>query len=239
VPVSVNVSARSFQSPRLVDKIKWSLEEAEVSGDCLEIEITEATLMLDLERAADVLARLSGFGVSIAIDDFGTGYSSLSYLKRLPIHTLKIDQSFIIDVAFDNQDIAIVRSIIDLGHNLGYKVVAEGVESGMAWDMLNNLGCDSAQGFHVSHPLPEKHFASWLARSSASLTLRADYVFRGWSLWRLPVRKVSSRLLDPIPSLAAIRGIWPSRLDSMALIGPQANPAIHGGFHGAFRCISC
>jgi len=166
VPVSVNVSARSFQGPRLVDKIKWCLEEAEMSGDCLEIEITEATLMLDLERAADVLAGLSDFGVSIAIDDFGTGYSSLSYLKRLPIHTLKIDQSFIIDVAFDNQDIAIVRSIIDLGHNLGYKVVAEGVESDTAWDMLNNLGCDSAQGFHVSHPLPEKHFASWLARSA-------------------------------------------------------------------------
>ena len=170
VPVSVNVSARSFQSPRLVDKIKWSLDEAEVSGDCLEIEITEATLMLDLERAADVLTRLSDFGVSIAIDDFGTGYSSLSYLKRLPIHTLKIDQSFIIDVAFDNQDIAIVRSIIDLAHNLGYKVIAEGVESGMAWDMLNNLGCDSAQGFHVSHPLPEKRFASWLARSAISLS---------------------------------------------------------------------
>jgi EAL domain-containing protein (putative c-di-GMP-specific phosphodiesterase class I) len=166
IPVSVNVSARSFQSPRLVEKIKCSLQEAGVSGDHLEIEITEATLMLDLERAADVLVRLSDFGVSIAIDDFGTGYSSLSYLKRLPIHTLKIDQSFIIDVAFDNQDIAIVRSIIDLGHNLGYKVVAEGVESATAWDMLTKLGCDSAQGFHVSYPLPEKHFASWLARSS-------------------------------------------------------------------------
>ena len=169
VPVSVNVSARSFQGPRLVDKIRWCLDEAEVSGDWLEIEITEATLMLDLERAADVLARLSDFGVSIAIDDFGTGYSSLSYLKRLPIHTLKIDQSFIIDVAFDNQDIAIVRSIIDLGHNLGYKVVAEGVESEMAWDMLCKLGCDSAQGFHISQPLPENHFARWLARSSTFL----------------------------------------------------------------------
>jgi EAL domain-containing protein (putative c-di-GMP-specific phosphodiesterase class I) len=113
-----------------------------------------------------VLARLSDFGVSIAIDDFGTGYSSLSYLKRLPIHTLKIDQSFIIDVAFDSQDIAIVRSIIDLGHNLGYKVVAEGVESEMAWDMLCKLGCDSAQGFHISRPLSEKHFARWLAQST-------------------------------------------------------------------------
>jgi len=170
VPVSVNVSARSFQGPRLVDKIRWCLDEAEMSGDSLEIEITEATLMLDLERAADVLARLSDFGVSIAIDDFGTGYSSLSYLKRLPIHTLKIDQSFIIDVAFDNQDIAIVRSIIDLGHNLGYKVVAEGVESETAWDMLCKLGCDSAQGYHVSQPLPEKHFARWLAQSTVFQT---------------------------------------------------------------------
>jgi diguanylate cyclase (GGDEF)-like protein len=163
IPVSVNVSARSFQNPRLLEKIEWALQEAGVSGDCLEIEITEATLMQDLDRAADVLNRLSESGVSIAIDDFGTGYSSLSYLKRLPIHTLKIDQSFIIDVAFDQQDVAIVRSIIDLGHNLGYKVVAEGVESSMAWDMLNTLGCDTAQGFHISKPLPERHFSSWLA----------------------------------------------------------------------------
>jgi diguanylate cyclase (GGDEF)-like protein len=163
IPVSVNVSARSFQNPRLLEKIEWALQEADVSGDCLEIEITEATLMQDLDHAAEVLNRLSESGVSIAIDDFGTGYSSLSYLKRLPIHTLKIDQSFIIDVGFDQQDVAIVRSIIDLGHNLGYKVVAEGVENSMAWDMLNKLGCDTAQGFHISKPLPEGHFSSWLS----------------------------------------------------------------------------
>jgi diguanylate cyclase (GGDEF)-like protein len=165
IPVSVNVSARSFQNPRLLEKIEWALQEADVSGECLEIEITEATLMQDLDRAADVLNRLSESGVTIAIDDFGTGYSSLSYLKRLPIHTLKIDQSFIMDVAFDQQDVAIVRSIIDLGHNLGYKVVAEGVENSMAWDVLNKLGCDTAQGFHISKPLAENHFSSWLADS--------------------------------------------------------------------------
>ena len=165
IPVSVNVSARSFQNPRLLEKIERALQEADVSGDCLEIEITEATLMQDLDRAADVLNRLSESGVTIAIDDFGTGYSSLSYLKRLPIHTLEIDQSFIMDVAFDQQDVAIVRSIIDLGHNLGYKVVAEGVESSMAWDVLNKLGCDTAQGFHISKPLPENHFSSWLVDS--------------------------------------------------------------------------
>ena len=169
IPVSVNVSARSFQNPRLLEKIEWALQEAGVSGDCLEIEITEATLMQDLDRAAEVLNRLSESGVTIAIDDFGTGYSSLSYLKRLPIHTLKIDQSFIMDVAFDQQDVAIVRSIIDLGHNLGYKVVAEGVESSMAWDVLNKLGCDTAQGFHISKPLPEAHFSNWLADSGHAL----------------------------------------------------------------------
>jgi diguanylate cyclase (GGDEF)-like protein len=165
IPVSVNVSARSFQNPRLLEKVEWALQEAGVSGDSLEIEITEATLMQDLDRATDVLTRLSESGVSIAIDDFGTGYSSLSYLKRLPIHTLKIDQSFIVDVAFDQQDVAIVRSIIDLGHNLGYKVVAEGVENGMAWDVLDKLGCDTAQGFHISKPLSDNHFSGWLSDS--------------------------------------------------------------------------
>jgi EAL domain-containing protein (putative c-di-GMP-specific phosphodiesterase class I) len=101
--------------------------------------------------------------VTIAIDDFGTGYSSLSYLKKLPIHTLKIDQSFITDVAFDHQDIAIVRSIIELGHNLGYKVIAEGVENRNAWELLASLGCDTAQGFHISEPLTEDGFDLLLA----------------------------------------------------------------------------
>jgi EAL domain-containing protein (putative c-di-GMP-specific phosphodiesterase class I) len=160
--VSVNVSARSFQNPRLLEKVRWALKEADVDGEHLEIEITEATLMQDVQRATEVLSSLSDHGVTIAIDDFGTGYSSLSYLKQLPIHTLKIDQSFIMDVAFDNQDVAIVRSIIDLGHNLGYRVVAEGVETGMAWDMLSELGCDTAQGYHISRPLSDKHFSNWL-----------------------------------------------------------------------------
>lgn len=162
IPVSVNVSARSFQNPRLLDKILLALQEASVDGDQLVIEITEATLMQDISRATELLASLSDVGVTIAIDDFGTGYSSLSYLKRLPIHTLKVDRSFVTDVAFDKQDVAIVRSIIDLGHNLGYKVVAEGVENSMALNILNQLGCDSAQGFHISEPLPDDRFACLL-----------------------------------------------------------------------------
>jgi len=163
IPVSVNVSARSFQNPRLLDKIKWALREANVEGDCLEIEITEATLMQDIARASDVLNRLNDTGITIAIDDFGTGYSSLSYLKTLPIDTLKIDQSFIMDIAFDEQDVAIVRTIIDLGHNLGFKVVAEGVENVRAWDLLISLDCDVAQGFHISRPLAEDLFTSLIS----------------------------------------------------------------------------
>ncbi|MDX1697676.1 MAG: bifunctional diguanylate cyclase/phosphodiesterase, partial [Thiohalobacterales bacterium] len=168
IPVSVNVSARSFQNPRLLEKIDWALQEAAVEGDQLVIEITEATLMQDIDRATELLASLSDAGVTIAIDDFGTGYSSLSYLKRLPIHTLKIDQSFVTDVAFDKQDVAIVRSIIELGHNLGFKVVAEGVENGMALDMLGRLGCDTAQGFHISEPLPDDRFASLIGHSGST-----------------------------------------------------------------------
>jgi diguanylate cyclase (GGDEF)-like protein len=169
IPVSVNVSARSFQNPRLLDKIRWALQEAAVDGDQLVIEITEATLMQDVDRATEVLSSLSDAGVTIAVDDFGTGYSSLAYLKRLPIHTLKVDQSFVTDVAFDKQDVAIVRSIIDLGHNLGYKVVAEGVENSMALDVLNRLGCDMAQGFHISKPLSEDHFSCLLDTSGGRL----------------------------------------------------------------------
>ncbi len=163
IRVSVNVSARSFQNPRLLDKIKLALNKADVSGGLLELEITEASLMQDTGRAVEVLARLSDLGVTIAIDDFGTGYSSLSYLKKLPIHTLKIDQSFITHVAFDHQDIAIVRSIIELGHNLGYKVVAEGVENRSALELLGSLGCDAAQGFHISKPLSDDSFNLMLA----------------------------------------------------------------------------
>lgn len=165
MPVSVNVSARSFQNPRLIERIQKALEEAGVDGDCLEIEITEDTLMGDLGRGAETLALLHHLGVAVAVDDFGTGYSSLSYLKRLPINTLKIDKSFLVDMGHNGNDAMIVRSIIDLGHNLGFSVVAEGVEDVRAWDLLSQLGCDAVQGYHISHPLADSQFADWLQAS--------------------------------------------------------------------------
>jgi EAL domain-containing protein (putative c-di-GMP-specific phosphodiesterase class I) len=161
--ISVNVSARSFQSPGLVERIKKALAKAGVDGECLELEITEETLMVDLEAGARILNNLSELGVSIAIDDFGIGYSSLSYLKRLPIDTLKIDQSFLEGMSSNPKDVAIVRSIIELGHNLDCRVVAEGVEGEAVRLQLRDLGCDLVQGFHISKPLPDASFREWLS----------------------------------------------------------------------------
>jgi len=166
MPISVNVSARSFQSPGLVNRIEQSLKKAGLDGSSLEIEITEGTLMADLDEGARILDQLSTLGVSIAIDDFGTGYSSLSYLKRLPIDTLKIDQSFLGGMASNPKDTAVVRSIIELGHNLECKVIAEGVEDEAVRLQLQELGCDLVQGFHISKPLPDEGFREWLSRST-------------------------------------------------------------------------
>ena len=168
MPVSVNVSARAFQNPRLLERIQWALEEAGVDGSCLEIEITEDTLMADVARGTEILTRLHALGVAVAVDDFGTGYSSLSYLRRLPINTLKIDKSFLTDMASNGNDAMIVRSIIDLGHNLGFRVVAEGVEDARAWDLLTELGCDAVQGYHISRPLTDVKLTDWLQQGAGS-----------------------------------------------------------------------
>lgn len=168
MPVSVNVSARAFQNPRLLERIQWALEEAGVDGSCLEIEITEDTLMADIPRGTEILTRLHALGVAVAVDDFGTGYSSLSYLRRLPINTLKIDKSFLADMASNGNDAMIVRSIIDLGHNLGFRVVAEGVEDARAWDLLTELGCDAVQGYHISRPLTDVKLTDWLQQGAGT-----------------------------------------------------------------------
>ena len=166
IPISVNVSAQSFQTPRLLDRVQRALEEAGVEGECLEIEITEDALMSDLERGSEILSQLSNDRVGVAIDDFGTGYSSLAYLKRLPIDTLKIDRSFLLDMTENESDAILVRSIIDLGHNLGFQVVAEGVEDREVWDLLDILGCDAVQGYHVSRPLTRERFSHWLKETT-------------------------------------------------------------------------
>src|SRR4051794_2147858 len=152
--VAVNLSARSFLDAQLAVEIPRLLAKWDVDARLLELEITESMLMLDPGRAQAVLERLSRIGLTLSVDDFGTGYSSLANLKRLPVDVIKIDKSFVMDMAIDASDAAIVRSTIDLAHNLGLRVVAEGVESHQAWTRLTELGCDLAQGFYVSRPLP-------------------------------------------------------------------------------------
>jgi diguanylate cyclase (GGDEF)-like protein len=163
--VGVNLSARNLLDVNLPDTVGELLAKWELPPSLLELEITESTILADPIRAMHVLSRLSGMGVRLAIDDFGTGYSSLAYLKRLPVDELKIDKSFVQGMEDDENDAVIVRSTIDLGRNLGLRVVAEGVETAEAWRQLASLGCDVAQGYYLSRPVPAAELASWLRAS--------------------------------------------------------------------------
>ena len=166
LPVAINVSARSLQDGRIVDDVEEALLTHDVRGDRLQIEVTESAVMSDVGHAAEVLASLTGRGVSVSIDDFGTGYSSLGLLRRLPVQELKIDKSFVIGMAGDGaEDTAIVRSTADLAHNLGLTVVAEGVEDQWTLDLLSSFGCDQAQGYHIARPMPSADFIAWLGSS--------------------------------------------------------------------------
>jgi diguanylate cyclase (GGDEF)-like protein/PAS domain S-box-containing protein len=160
--VAVNLSMRNVHDPQLPETVERLLAEIGLPGDALRVEITESTLMAEPELAWAVVSRLHGLGVQLAIDDFGIGYSSLAYLKRLPAGELKIDRSFVIDMVSEESDAVIVRSTIELGHNLGLQVVGEGVETRAAWDMLERFACDYAQGNYISAPLPPEHLTRLL-----------------------------------------------------------------------------
>lgn len=160
--VAVNLSMRNLHDPEIADMIRQRLTRWGVPPSCLTIEITESSLMADAARAMEVLGRLREMGIYVSIDDFGTGYSSLTYLKRLPVHELKIDKSFVAQMASDENDLAIVRSTVGLAHDLGLSVVAEGVEDQQTWDLLADVGCDVAQGYFISRPLPPLVLGEWL-----------------------------------------------------------------------------
>jgi EAL domain-containing protein (putative c-di-GMP-specific phosphodiesterase class I) len=151
--VSVNISPQQFRGDGLLPLIASVLHETGLAPDCLEIEITESTVMHDGERMVDMLHALKDLGLHIAVDDFGTGYSSLSYLKRFPVDRLKIDRSFVQHIAWDSDDAVIVRAIIALGHNLGLRVLAEGVETEQQIEFLRANGCDELQGYYFSKPV--------------------------------------------------------------------------------------
>ena len=162
--VAVNLSVRTMHDAQLPDTLGWLLRRYALAPGGVMLEITESVLLADPPQAQAVLTRLSALGVRVAIDDFGAGYSSLAYLKQLPVAAVKIDQSFVHSLGRTaTKDRAIVRSIVELGHNLGLVVVAEGVEDEETWEQLGALGCDAAQGYYVSQPLPASSLDRWLA----------------------------------------------------------------------------
>ena len=163
--VSVNIANSSLQDPMFPQMIAHVLAESGVSPAKLELEISEIGIMVEPPRAIEAILRLSELGVQIIIDDFGTGYSSMAYLSKLPIARIKVDKSFVRDMV-DNNNAVIVRSIISLGHNLGLNVVAEGVENQATWDQLKLLGCDSAQGYCMSRPIPADQIPGWVKSST-------------------------------------------------------------------------
>lgn len=169
IPISVNLSARNLHDVNLPDQIAKLLKTHGAEPEQLELEITESTIMADPARAFNILTRINRMGVALFIDDFGTGYSSLGYLKKLPARAVKVDKSFVLNMTEDENDAMIVRSIIDLAHNLRLKVIAEGVENQEIWDRLATLGCDAAQGYYMSRPLPASEMTEWLLESQWGL----------------------------------------------------------------------
>ncbi|WP_342618138.1 EAL domain-containing protein [Rhodoferax sp. GW822-FHT02A01] len=163
LPIAVNLSARNFRDEQLFDKFRLWQSERGVARGLLEAEITESTVMDDAEYALRVLHALRDEGVPLYVDDFGTGYSSLSYLQKLPVDYIKIDQSFVAAMRNNRDSAMIVRSTIDLVHDLGHRTVAEGVETQEHWNMLSALGCDIAQGYFIARPMPSETFQAWLA----------------------------------------------------------------------------
>lgn len=163
--VSINLSARQFQMDNIVDIIKEEIEVARIKPRLLCLEITEGMTM-DIEKSMRTLTNLRQLGVDISIDDFGTGYCSLNYLKRLPIHELKIDRSFISDIELEEGGEAIIRAVVTLAHSLNLRVVAEGVETAGQLNLLKQIGCDEAQGYYFSRPLQSKEFETRLLLTS-------------------------------------------------------------------------
>jgi diguanylate cyclase (GGDEF)-like protein len=164
VAIAVNITAVEFQNEQLVTNIQMLLHKYGIPSKYIELEITENVVMTDITRAMDSIVKLQSMGIKVSIDDFGTGYSSLAYLRDLPIDKIKIDRSFINEVAINDSDLTIVKSMVDLSHGLGKRVLAEGVETVEQLNLLRHLGCDAVQGYFISKPLPESKLVRYLEK---------------------------------------------------------------------------
>ncbi|GAA0551608.1 hypothetical protein GCM10009098_19070 [Rheinheimera aquimaris] len=168
IPLAVNMSPLHFQQDGLKQKIQQLLLQYKISPDLLELEITENTAMHDMEKGSNHVLELQQMGIRVSIDDFGTGYSSLAYLRRMPIEKIKIDRSFVMDMAGNDSDMIIVKTMIKLAHGLGKRILAEGVETAMQLQLLRNLSCDTVQGYYFAKPLSEQDAINF-ARQPVSL----------------------------------------------------------------------
>lgn len=165
IGVAVNLSERNLQDHQITDQLALLLSKTGIDPRFLKMEVTENIILSDPGRAMQILTQQNQIGIQSSIDDFGTGYSSIGYLKQLPIHEIKIDKCFVQEMLTDEKSAAIVDAIINLGHNLGLTVVAEGVESRAVWNQLATLGCNVAQGHYISHAIPAEAFIPWLSQS--------------------------------------------------------------------------
>ena len=172
--VSINISAMDLEDASLPERVAAALAEFDVPPERLVLEVTESAVMRDADFAIKMLDKLNASGIKLSIDDFGTGYSSLAQLKRLPVHELKIDKSFVMQLDADSEDAIIVRSTIELAHNMGLSVIAEGVENEAARQLLSDYGCDHAQGYLIAKPVPAVKFSEWLAASTYNIARRKD-----------------------------------------------------------------
>ncbi|MGB1201380.1 MAG: putative bifunctional diguanylate cyclase/phosphodiesterase [Cognaticolwellia aestuarii] len=164
VPLAINITAVEFQAPNFVSNIQHLLMKYEIPPIYLELEVTESVVITDIELVMKTIVILQNMGIKVSIDDFGTGYSSLAYLRKLPIDKIKIDRSFIQEVATNDSDLTIVKTMVELSHGLGKRVLAEGVETQQQLQLLRNIGCDAVQGYFISKPISEEEFTKYLKR---------------------------------------------------------------------------
>jgi diguanylate cyclase (GGDEF)-like protein len=172
VQIAANVSMRNLLEPELADVVARLLVRNNLPASLLKIEVTESAIVSDPERAVTALERMVDLGLSVSVDDFGTGYSSLTRLRSLPVHEVKIDREFVRHLPDSPEDLAIVRAVINLGHDLGLRVVAEGVEDQACWRLLEELDCDLVQGYLLARPMPEPEMTRWLTEHFASYAVR-------------------------------------------------------------------
>jgi diguanylate cyclase (GGDEF)-like protein len=164
VPLAINITAVEFQDPAFISNIQTMLIQYEIPPIYLELEVTENVVITDIDSVMHTIVLLQNMGIKVSIDDFGTGYSSLAYLRKLPIDKIKIDRSFIQEVASNDSDLTIVKTMVELSHGLGKRVLAEGVETQEQLQLLRNIGCDAVQGYFISKPISEEEFTKYLKR---------------------------------------------------------------------------